>query len=194
VASDVPALVQRSIMGILSRIPHTDEPQGTSPVTRSRVIARIAARKTAAISGSLSLPVGPIGWVTIIPDLTMVWKVQSQMVADIAGAFGKEASLGQEQMLYCLFRHAAAHSMTGVAVRAGERVLFKRASAQAVERAVNKLGVPIARRVAGRGLSRWLPVVGAAGVAGYAYFDTMRVAETTIELFRSEWIAIPTKE
>jgi hypothetical protein len=190
VATDIPGLVQRSIMGILSRIPDTDEPAGTSPVTRSRVIAKIAARKTAAISGSLSLPVGPIGWVTIIPDLTMVWKVQSQMVADIAGAFGKEASLGQEQMVYCLFRHAAAHSMSGIAVRAGERVLFKRASAHAVERAVNKLGVPIARRLAGRGLSRWLPVVGAAGVAGYAYYDTMRVADTTIELFRSEWIAV----
>jgi len=29
---------------------------------------------------------------------------------------------------------------------------------------------------------------GAAGVAGYAYYDTMRVADTTIELFRSELV------
>jgi hypothetical protein len=190
VASDLPALVQRSIMGILSRIPTTEEPHGTSPVTRARVIAKVAARKSATVSGSLSLPPGPIGWLTIIPDLTLVWKIQSQMVADIAGAFGKEASLGEEQMFYCLFRHAAAHSVSGIAVRTGERILFKRASAQAFERAVNKVGIPIARRVAGRGLSRWLPIVGAAGVAGYAYYDTMRVAETTIELFRSEWIAV----
>ena len=182
---DVPALVQKALVGVLSHIPETREPHVTSPVTRARVIAKAAARKTATVSGSLSLPPGPVGWLTIIPDLTMVWRIQSQMVADIAGAFGQEASLGQEQMLYCLFRHAAAHTVSGMAVRAGERVLIKRGPVVAIETAARKIGVPIARRVAGRGISRWLPLVGAAGVAGYAYFDTMRVAATTIELFRS---------
>ena len=178
-------------MGVLSHIPDTRETEATSPVTRARAIAKAAARKTATVSGSLSLPPGPAGWLTIIPDLTMVWKIQSQMVADIAGAFGKESFLAQEQMLYCLFRHAAAHSVRGIAVRAGERILIRRAPAVAVETTLRKVGVPIARRIAGRGISRWLPVIGAAGVAGYAYYDTMRVAETTIELFRSELVDIP---
>ena len=187
---DVPALVQRAIIGVLSHVPSTLETEGTSPVTRARAIAKAAARKTATVSGSLSLPPGPAGWLTIIPDLTMVWKIQSQMVADIAGAFGKQSYLGQEQMIYCLFRHAAAHSVRGLAVRTGERILIKRAPAVAAETALRKIGVPIARRIAGRGISRWLPVIGAAGVAGYAYYDTMRVAETTIELFRAEIVTI----
>jgi hypothetical protein len=181
-----PELVQTAIMGVLSHIPATRERHDAHPVTRARAIAKAAALKTATVSGSLSLPPGPVGWLTIIPDLTMVWKIQSQMVADIAGAFGRESSLGREQMLYCLFRHAAAHSVRGVLVRAGERVLIKQAPAHALDVAVRKIGVPVARRIAGRGISRWLPVIGAAGVAGYAYFDTMRVAATTIELFRSE--------
>ena len=187
---DVPALVQRAIVGVLSHVPSTRETEGTSPVTRARAIAKAAARKTATISGSLSLPPGPAGWLTIIPDLTMVWKVQSQMVADIAGAFGKESFLAEEQMLYCLFRHAAAQSVRGIAVRAGERILIKRAPSFAVDAALRRIGVPIARRIAGRGVSRWLPVIGAAGVAGYAYYDTMRVAATTIELFRSELVEV----
>jgi hypothetical protein len=187
---DVPALVQRALLGVLSHVPSTREREGTTPVTRARAIAKSAARKTATVSGSLSLPLGPAGWLTIIPDLTMVWKIQSQMVADIAGAFGKESFLAQEQMLYCLFRHAAAHSVRGIAVRAGERILIKRAPAFAVDTALRRIGVPIARRIAGRGMSRWLPVIGAAGVAGYAYFDTMRVADTTIELFRSELVEV----
>jgi hypothetical protein len=186
--STIPALVENAIMGVLSRIPDTAEKPASSPVTRARAIARAAARKTATVSGSLSLPPGPAGWLTIIPDLTMVWKIQSQMVADISGAFGKDAFLGQEQMLYCLFRHAAAHSVRGMAVRAGERILFKQTPARALEVAVRKIGVPVTRRVVGRGLSRWLPVIGAVGVAGYAYYDTMRVAETTIELFRTKTI------
>jgi hypothetical protein len=176
---DVPTLIQNAIMDVLSRIPATDEPHGNSPVTRARAIAKAAAIKTATVSGTLSLPPGPAGWLTVIPDLTMVWKIQSQMVADIAGAFGKHSYLGNEQMVYCLFRHAAAHTVRGMAIRA---------PARAITVAARKLGLPVAKRIAGRGLSRWLPVVGAVGVAGYAYYDTMRVATTTIELFRSEFV------
>ena len=183
---DVPALVQRAILGVLAHIPVTREPHRSSPVTRARVIAKTAARKAATVSGSLSLPPGPLGWLTIIPDLTMVWKIQSQMVADIAGAFGKTAFLGQEQMLYCLFRHAAAQTVRRFAVRAGERIIIRRAGPHVLETAARKIGLPVAKRLVGRGISRWLPVVGAAGVAGFAYYDTMRVAATTIELFRSE--------
>jgi hypothetical protein len=188
--ADIPALVQGALMSALSRIPKTTEPHGATPVTRARAIAKAAALKTATVSGSLSLPPGPAGWLTVIPDLTMVWKIQSQMVADIAGAFGKQSYLGQEQMVYCLFRHAAAHTVRGLVVRAGERVLIRTAPAHAAAVALRKIGAPIARRVAGRGLSRWLPVVGAVGVAGYAYYDTMRVADTTIELFRTEFIDV----
>jgi hypothetical protein len=187
---DAASLVHRAIFGVLAHIPATREPKGSSPATRARAIARTAARKAAAISGSLSLPPGPAGWLTIIPDLTMVWRVQSQMVADIAGAFGKQSALAQEQMLYCLFRHAAAHTVRGFAVRTGERILIRRGPEVAIETAARKIGVPIARRIAGRGVSRWIPLVGAAGVAGYAYYDTMRVAATTIELFASDGVAI----
>ena len=188
--ADVPALVQTALMDALARIPKTREAHAATPVTRARAVAKAAGLKAAAVSGSLSLPPGPAGWLTIIPDLTMVWKIQSQMVADIAGAFGKASYLGQEQMVYCLFRHAAAHTVRGLVVRAGERILIEKAPAHAAATALRKIGAPVARRIAGRGVSRWLPVVGAVGVAGYAYYDTMRVAETTIELFRSDFIDI----
>ena len=38
------------------------------------------------------------------------------------------------------------------------------------------------QRVAGTTASRWLPVVGAAAVAGYAYFDTLQVAKTAVRM------------
>jgi hypothetical protein len=46
-----------------------------------------------------------------------------------------------------------------------------------------ELGIRITQRVAAKSVSRWLPVVGAVGVAGYAYYDTAHVAKTTISLF-----------
>jgi hypothetical protein len=180
---DALALVQDAIMRVLSHIPETREAHGAHPAARAHAIGKAAALKAATVSGTLSLPPGFLGWLTIIPDLSAVWRIQSQMVADIAGAFGQESVLGREQMLYCLFRHAAAQSVRSLAVRAGERLLFRQAPAVALETAVEKIGVRVIRRVAGRGISRWLPVIGAIGVGGYAYYDTMRVAKTTIDLF-----------
>ena len=182
--SSAPDIVHGAVMRALAHIPASREARGDHPAARARAIAHAAALKAAAISGSLSIPAGPAGWLTIIPDLTMVWKIQSQMVADIAGAFGKESSLSQEEMLFCLFRHAAAHSVRGMVVRSGERLLINRAGAGAIEAAARKASLPVARRIAGRGVARWLPVVGAVGIAGFSYYDTMRVASTATALFR----------
>src|SRR3954471_19384640 len=111
---NAPDLIHSAIMRALSRIPATHELQGAHPATRARAIAKAAAAKTAGVSGSLSLPPGPAGWLTIVPDRTMGWRIQSQMVSDIAGAFGKASSVGRDEMFYCLFRHAAAQIVRDV--------------------------------------------------------------------------------
>jgi len=170
----------------LSQIPDTAESRTADPEARAREIARAAARKAAALSGSLALPPGPLGYVTIIPDLIGIWKIQAQMVADVAGAFGQQAYLSREQMLYCLFRHAAAQAMRDVVVRVGERVLIRRPSFRVVERVLQKVGLRVSQRLAGNAIARWLPIVGALGVGAYAYYDTGQVAETALDLFRRE--------
>ena len=41
----------------------------------------------------------------------------------------------------------------------------------------------IAQRALGKGITRWLPVIGVVGVAGYAYYDTAQVGATALEMF-----------
>ena len=53
------------------------------------------------------------------------------------------------------------------------------------------VGLSVTQRLAGTAASRWLPVVGAAAVAGYAYFDTMQVAKTAIKLLETPLLAAP---
>jgi hypothetical protein len=65
----------------------------------------------------------------------------------------------------------------------GERYLVKQVSLQAFQAIAQKIGLKISQRALGKAFSRWVPVVGAVGVAGYAYFDTAQVAKTAIELF-----------
>jgi hypothetical protein len=104
------------------------------------------------------------------------------MVADIFALHGRTAELTSAHMLFCLFRHLASHVLRDVAVRAGERVLIQQLSAGALKDAVTRLGSSIAQRVAGKATSRWIPVVGAAAVGAYAYWDTLQVARTARNL------------
>jgi hypothetical protein len=175
--------VAEAILGFLSEIPTTSEPLNPSPKDRARQIASAAARKACTISGALALPPGPAGLVTVLPDLVAVWRVQAQMVADIAGTFGKSAVLSREQMLYCLFKHTAAQAVRDLVVRVGERYLVRRAGLRVVEATAAKVGVKVTQRAIATSVSRWLPVVGMVGVAGYAYYDTTQVGATAISFF-----------
>lgn len=174
------------ILNFIARIPDAQEHESSDPVKSSREAARKAASRAGLVAGSLALPPGPLGWLTIIPELTAVWRIQAQLVADIAAIYGKEAALTREQMLYCLFRHAAAQAFRDLVVRVGERVLIRRASLHVLQMITQKVGNKITQQVIGKGISRWLPLVGAVGVGAYAYFDTSQVATTAIALFEQE--------
>lgn len=174
---------------LVSNIPSTSEPTLPEPLVTARRLTHEAAARAGLISGALSLPPGVLGLLTILPDLNQVWRIQRQLVADIAGVYGQTAWLGREQMLYCLFRHSAGQVVRQMAVRAGERALLQRATNEALERALRRIGIEVSERLAGRSLSRLVPIAGAIGIGAYAYYDTLRVGRTTIRLFQK---ALPT--
>jgi hypothetical protein len=178
-------LVQK-LLEVIVHVPATAEPPSPTPELRCRAIIRGAAIKTAGTSGTLALPPGPWGMLTVLPDLVTVWKIQAQMVADIAGAYGKTAALSREQLLYCLFRQTASQAVRDMVVRIGDRLAIRRAPLRVLQRALRPIGLEMAQRLAGRTASRWLPVVGALGMAAYAYRDTVRVGHTAVELFSRE--------
>ena len=160
--------IAEAILHFIGRIPSTDELKSDNPLDRARAIATSAATKAAITAGSLALPPGPFGWVTILPELIAIWKIQAQVVADIAGAFGKEAFLTREQVLFCLFRHTAAQAVRDLVVRVGQRVLVRRVSLRTAQAIAKKIGVRITQRAIGKGVSRWLFVVGALGEVAIA--------------------------
>ena len=178
----------QAVVELVAAIPASAELQSDAPAARAALVAARAAQTAAGISGGAALVPGPLGLLSLLPDIVGVWKVQAQMVADIAAIYGKTATLSTEQMLYCLFRHLFSHGLRDIAVRAGERVLVRRASLQALQTLAAAIGVKVTQRAAGKALARYASLVGAAGVAAYAYVDTRRVARTAIELFGSELV------
>jgi hypothetical protein len=176
----------RLVLDVAGHVPRTEEHASRGPDARARAIAAAAANKAALAAGTLALPPGPLGWLTILPELAAIWRIQRQMVADIAGAYGMSADLTRSHMLYCLFRHAAAQAVRDVGVQVGARLLIQDVPLRAIEKIAAKIGLSVSRRLAGRGIARWLPVVGALGVGAYAYYDTGQVARTAIALFGAE--------
>ena len=132
------------------------------------------ARQAAALSGSLALPPGPLGMLTVLPDLYVIWKTQRQMVADIFGVCTGAAPNSPRHMLYCLFRHAASHVLRDVAVRTGQRVIVQQLTAGALKGIMGKLGVTVTRRVVGTAASRWVPLAGAAAVGAFVFSTCCR--------------------
>jgi hypothetical protein len=175
--------IARAILNVLAKIPKTHRHASPRPEQAARELANAAAARAAVISGGLALPPGPWGWLTILPDLVAIWKLQSRMVADIAALYGKSATLSREQLLYCLFRHAAAQAVRDFVVRAGERVIVRRATLRALQTAAERIGVTVTQRAVGSAVSRWIPILGAVGVGAYAYYDTAQVARTAMDLF-----------
>ena len=184
--NDVRQKVEDAILDLVLRVPPTTEQALDQPQARAQAISRTAARQASLLASAMALPPGFFGWLTVLPELVGVWKLQAQMVSDIAGVYGKSASMGREQMVYCLFKHVSAQLFRDVVVRVGERFLIQRASSVFMQSVVQKLGLKITQSVLGKGVSRFVPLLGAVGVGAYAYFDTRQVARTAMELFSSD--------
>ena len=177
-----------AVFQLVLQVPGSTEPVRAHPAERAHAIARKAARTASVVSGSLSLPPGILGWLTVMPELVGVWKLQAQMVSDIASVYGKSKTLGREQMLYCLFKHMSAQVFRDVVVRVGERFVVKQASLKVLQALAQQLGVKVTKAVISKGASRFVPLVGAVGAGAYAYFDTLQVAKTAVELFERETV------
>jgi len=182
------ARVLSALQDAVSTIPSSSESATSDSRGRAIVLGKTAALKAAAVSGTLAIPPGPAGILTLVPDLYLIWKIQGQMVSDVAATYGKTAFLTREGMLHCLFKHAAAQAVRGIVVRSGERLLIRRTSSVLFETALKRAGVTVSERLASKALSRWLPVIGAVGVGAYAFYDTREIARTAIETFASDMV------
>jgi len=70
--------------------------------------------------------------------------------------------------------------------RVGTRYMVKRAGLEVVRRVLKRVGIRISQQVLGKSITRFIPLIGAAAVAGYAYYDTTKVGGTAAELFSRE--------
>src|SRR4051812_17948528 len=177
------SIVSQALNTLVSKVPRSAEPADFDPRIRAQALAKSAAFRAAALSGTMSLPPGPLGMMTVLPDLLSVWRLQQQLVADIAAAFGKSDLLTSETMVICLFQHGSSTLTSDLLSRSGNRVLVRRVAVSTLHQLLGKISIRVTQRLAAKGFSRWLPLIGAVGVGAYAYYETNQVATNAIDLF-----------
>jgi len=176
------------VLALVAQPPESGVMPSVRPADAAARAIENAAGKAALAAGALALPAGPLGWATIAPEMLAVWRIQRQLVADIAALYGRSDELGPAQMMWCLFRHTAAQALRDLSVRVGERVIVRPAAQALLQRVAGAVGVHIGKQAAGRALSRWVPLVGAAGVGAYAWWDTRQVGRAALQLFERDMV------
>ena len=82
--------------------------------------------------------------------------------------------------------HTAAQALRDLSVRVGERFIVRPVAQAVLQKAAAAVGMHLGRKVAGKALSRWVPLLGAAGVGAYAWWDTRQVGRAALQLFERE--------
>src|SRR5690349_18727253 len=78
---DVAGALADTILSVLGAAPASDRVASEHPADAARRAASAAAAKAATAAGTLALPPGPLGWLTVLPELLAVWRIQAQLVA-----------------------------------------------------------------------------------------------------------------
>lgn len=177
--------VTNILFDLLTDIPGSLYGRNDDPDEKVKHLIRQAAFKASTVSATLSIPAGVTGLLTSIPDIAAVWRIQAQLVSDIAATYGKLALLSREAMVWCLFRHSAASLLRDVAVRTGSRIVIQKLSVSALQKILQKLGLKISQKLVGKVALRAIPAIGALGNGAYTYYDTNEVGKTAAAYFKA---------
>ena len=183
--NSIQEMVYSIIFNLITDIPDSLLCPNRDPDKRVEILIKQACVKAAAVSTTLSIPAGFTGVITSIPDIAAVWRIQAQLVSDIACTYGKFAMLSREAMVWCLIRHSAASLLRDVAVRTGSRIVVQKLSLTALQKLLQKIGVKISANFLGRIALRAIPAIGAIGNGAYTYFDTNEVGKTAQAYFKA---------
>lgn len=157
-----------------------------SPQDVASIIASYANFNGVIATGANLVP-GPLGALTIVPELTAVIRNQIQMIYDIGVALGKETHLTGD-LLLSIFYTVTGGGAIGLAVVRGGRLLVKRASLRIIQRIVIWLGGKITQRALRALLARWVPIVGSAAMGIWTRQSTVSMGKQAAKLLAHEII------
>ncbi|TGN17208.1 hypothetical protein EHS15_18175 [Leptospira idonii] len=157
-----------------------------SPDDMVEQLVQNAAFKTGLVSATCSLPPGPLGLLSILPELLVIYRIQGHLVLDIAALHGKEVHVTRELLLYCLFKHGSAQVFRKIIEETSLKILIRPTTVRVFQTLLEKVGLLITKTVLRKQFARWIPLGGAVVTGTFAFFDTKKVGKTAHALFSKE--------
>ncbi|MBM9579100.1 hypothetical protein JWG45_18290 [Leptospira sp. 201903070] len=147
-----------------------------------------AAIRAGAVSAGLSIPKMHLGYLTLLPEMILFYRIQGHLVKDIAALYGKESQVSPEIMSYCIFPDTNHALIRSIVRDVGSRVLVRPASLEILRSIGFHLGWKLFRKN-GSSSSRygWLPYLGAILNGGISFLDTKTTGRRATELFQKEF-------
>lgn len=150
-----------------------------------------SALKSSSVSAVLSIPGGVAGILSVLPDMAAVWRLQSQMVSNIAAAYGKHSQVNSNQMLWCLFRQFGVGVLKEVVVQKGSNYLIRQIGPKVKQQILQTVGQNIVKAQGTKIFSKAIPLVGSVSAGALTYYDTWRVGKNAMEFYSKELIPLP---
>jgi hypothetical protein len=146
-----------------------------------------AANFNGVIAAGANMVPGPLGALTIVPELTAIIRNQIQMIYDIGVAHGKEAHLNGNLLLSIFYTVTGGGAISLATVKGGQ-LLLKRASLGVIQRIIIWLGGKITQRALKALLARWVPIAGSVAMGIWARQSTVSMGKKAAEFLAREII------
>jgi uncharacterized protein (DUF697 family) len=146
----------------------------------------------AGISGGIGLIPGPFGMAATIPEIVVIINNQLKMIYDIGMAHGKKDVLTKE-LLMGIFGAGIGSGGIGLLSIHGSKVLVKPASLRVLKKVITVLGGKVSQKALAPMIAKWLPFIGAAGMAAWSKYSTSKIGEYAEEILSKD-IEIDKKE
>lgn len=190
--SNYSQLISNQLIELLTNIPEpTVSAQADLDEIRMQRMIRNTSLQTSSISAALSIPGGITGLVTVLPEVVAIWRLQSQLVSNIASMYGQSHIVTKEQMLWCMFRQMGFGLFKEFVIQQGGVYLVKQMSDKAFTAALRKLSHGLLTRQGTRVAGRVIPVIGSVSAGALSYYDTFRVGKNAKKLYHKPIEILP---
>jgi len=136
-----------------------------------------AAQKAFKVSTALGLIPGPIGFVSILPEVVALTKLQINLIYRIARHYDRAEMVDKEIVLLILATVMGVAGGEALIRKAGTTLVVKTANAKVVKVLARKIGTHTIDAAAERAIGRWIPLLTAPLFGYFSRSLTRRIGE-----------------
>lgn len=138
------------------------------------------------VSTLSALPPGPIGWLTILPEIIAVTKIQINLIYKIAEYYNKRPVINSTMVMLIFANEAGVNIGKKVLTRVGRKVIIRALGSKAIRPIAQKIGARIGTKITSRLVGRWIPVIIAPIFGAFSKSMTTKIGEEAIALFQED--------